>query len=396
MIRVKGHFKGDPIEVLWSEGVLLAPDTFVDAAEDLFMQPTLDLGPLTFLEAPSISDAEDAAYVIEYLFDDITSTNTRLGYWQEEHGPSVDNIVKHAAPVHPGTGTDQSVHGGGSKIRVPRPTLRSLDKEGNVGDLIQRTLSEKTVKLEDEGLSLALYEAKDLAPNSGLGGTDAKQEFEIHIHDKLGNMARISGFTYGDEGQFVKGRLMASETAVLQGIDDKMTLSSFKDSLSGTGLEIRQGIPPTPTHEQLQMWYPPSGEDFPSFVTGFEHTQMQDFSDARQVFFGTQLHTPAHSNLLSRETELGQSNVAWLMENSSYSDRLEAEIETEMDNYLAMQHDFLDEGWEKVYGESSENGHGTWRELMKPAQVEGQLGMSIGAVPQPERSRVQAVDLPPR
>lgn len=40
---------------------------------------------------------------------------------RDEHPDFEEEIAKHAAPIHPGTGTDQSVHGGGTVFHKPNP-----------------------------------------------------------------------------------------------------------------------------------------------------------------------------------------------------------------------------------------------------------------------------------
>lgn len=138
MITVTGTYQGRPTTVRWSKGVVYADEDFNLALDALLHQPSIDLTSLIEVQLPTLQNQRDSGLLIESLFDHVTTSGFMLGDWETDLEPdSIFSIGKHKAPIHPGTGTDQSVHGGTLTATVgePRPAgLRNLPPEIEVGD----------------------------------------------------------------------------------------------------------------------------------------------------------------------------------------------------------------------------------------------------------------------
>jgi len=113
MFEITGTRNGTKETVVWDDGQIYASQTFTDAVSDMEESVTEGPVPVVF-EYPRMSDAWAAAQVIEFLFDDVTSTTGPVISWDDclQEG---EEISKHPGPrgsaLH-ATGTDQSVHGG--------------------------------------------------------------------------------------------------------------------------------------------------------------------------------------------------------------------------------------------------------------------------------------------
>lgn len=83
MIRVQGTFRGDDIEVTWSDGLVDGPDLFLSELHALARQPEIDLSSLIELRLPSLHNQDEAGLMIESLFDDIEFSGFDLDPWKD-------------------------------------------------------------------------------------------------------------------------------------------------------------------------------------------------------------------------------------------------------------------------------------------------------------------------
>ena len=281
-------------------------------------------------------------------------------------GPGI--VVKHMGPgPHPGTGTEQAVHGRGGGVSVPRRRPGGFD-DRNILEWI-KGIGESGSTTEVGGITFTrIRDAMD--GSTGLDGSLLMAE--------QGDIRRVYTVTRRIVNEKESWALESPNGSIFVYEAHQSSLQELNAKLRRAGFDtITPNIPKAPDEDfMLNVQFDPP-EEFPEFVDDSSLLTLDNYETTQGVLFGGP--TNEFNSALQARTVAGRQAVGSVMEYRD-GDEIAKVFADEFESYRTAQVEWLDQKWEEAYGLVSENGVGedgelTWLRYNEPTQIEGQLGL---------------------